>query len=271
MPELPEVETTLNGLSPYLLNNTITNIVVRNEKLRKPITPYFVNQLKKSRIISLERKAKYIITKIDSGYWISHLGMSGSLSFHQANTPYLKHDHLIIDFDKGPQLRYNDPRRFGFHEYTPCLSDLKYLNHLGLEPLDDAFNPNDFYRLTSQSNRPIKSFIMDQKIVVGVGNIYATEALFLSQINPETPARNISKAQLKTLIDHIKECLETAIKLGGTTLRDFVNPDKKSGYFQQTLKVYGKLNQPCPICKTTIQSVKINQRASAFCPLCQPL
>lgn len=270
MPELPEVETTLQGLKPHILNQKIIKVEVRNPNLRWAIADDFASCLSGALVESMHRRAKYLVVKLNTGYWVTHLGMSGSLSFHDSGSSYLKHDHIIIDFQNSKQLRYNDPRRFGSMMFVEELKSLRYLQQLGPEPLLDSFNATYLLECTQRSSRPIKSLIMDQKVVVGVGNIYAAEALFLSKIHPARPAKALTYDHCQILIKNIQNCLRRSIALGGTTLKDFVNPDNRSGYFQQTLAVYGKEGGACPICRGIIKSIRLNQRASAFCEHCQP-
>ncbi|WP_019672582.1 bifunctional DNA-formamidopyrimidine glycosylase/DNA-(apurinic or apyrimidinic site) lyase [Psychrobacter lutiphocae] len=308
MPELPEVETTKISLTP-LLNQQVAKVEVFQPKLRWPV-PSDLTLLKGYHLQQVTRRAKYLIlqfqhdtaTECDnkqkntaSHYKsiIIHLGMSGSLQQFDSGHDKRKHDHLIIHFQDpqnktiSQQLHYHDPRRFGallwFDDYAERLFD-----HLGVEPLSDVFNADYLYdkihRITENKartkvgkkavkpiSRPIKSVIMDQGVVVGVGNIYATESLFLAQIHPNTPAHQLNQAQLVVLTEHIRAILQRAIKQGGSSLRDFKVANDTTGYFQQTLLVYGQYSQPCPTCGTTIDKVTINGRASTFCPHCQPL
>ncbi len=292
MPELPEVETTKTSLEP-LLGQTLTRVQVFQPKLRWAVPDNLAN-LNGYQLKSVDRRAKYLLLtfiKKDAEplKLIVHLGMSGSLQQLPMETEKRKHDHVILTFSDnlGNQnaLHYHDPRRFGamlwHHEYHD-----KLLTHLGVEPLSKAFNANYLYQLiqkTCPSNlairntkkpqpmtKPIKAVIMEQQVVVGVGNIYATESLFLANIHPSTPANQLSFDQIATLTAHIKAILSRAIDLGGSTLRDFTVANGQTGYFQQTLNVYGKQGQPCPNCQTPLENVKITGRASVFCPNCQP-
>ncbi|KAA0913775.1 bifunctional DNA-formamidopyrimidine glycosylase/DNA-(apurinic or apyrimidinic site) lyase [Psychrobacter sp. ANT_WB68] len=325
MPELPEVETTKTSLAP-LLGQQVTNIEVFQPKLRWAM-PDDLSQLVDYTLDSVERRAKYLIlnfvpliaantsapiqpTNLAPRQLLIHLGMSGSLQQHSYGTNKRKHDHLVVTFngadDTQTQLHYYDPRRFGsvlwFEDYGQ-----KLLDHLGPEPLSEAFTADYLYHLIQRSNNPnqtsddnatienstnklaankataskatsrqpikraIKSVIMEQQIVVGVGNIYATESLYLSGIHPATPAHEVSYAQIVTLVDHIKTILKKAIALGGSTLRDFTVASGQTGYFQQTLNVYGRQGETCPHCDTLLENIKLNGRASVYCPTCQPI
>lgn len=276
MPELPEVQTTATSLLP-LLNQSVTRIDIYQPKLRFPM-PADLDSLIGYQLSKIERRAKYLIlTFINKGKekkLLVHLGMSGSLQQHPQGFEKRKHDHLIMTFGNLQQLHYHDPRRFGMVLWLDDYQE-KLIDHLGVEPLDDEFDGKYLYQLIHQRKspitRPIKAVIMEQGVVVGVGNIYATESLFLSQIHPLTPAHALTLQQLDTLVGFIKEVLQISIKKGGSTLRDFTVADGKTGYFQQTLRVYGKKGEPCPSCDSPIETVKIAQRASTFCPTCQPM
>ncbi|WP_230660687.1 bifunctional DNA-formamidopyrimidine glycosylase/DNA-(apurinic or apyrimidinic site) lyase [Psychrobacter sp. I-STPA10] len=301
MPELPEVETTKTSLTP-LLGNTVTGIHVHCKKLRWAVAND-LDSLIGYHLKKVERRAKYLILTfikepscsidtqatnnaktspltVNEKKLIIHLGMSGSLQQYTWQSKKRKHDHVIIEFSNSQnqpiQLHYHDPRRFGAIVWYEDYAD-KLLSHLGVEPLTDGFNAEYLYHNIHPNPpkkraviRPIKAVIMDQKYVVGVGNIYATESLFLSHIHPLTPANQLTKIQLKLLIEHIKNVLNTSIQQGGSSLKDFSVANGQTGYFQQTLHVYGKYNQPCPICGETIEKVNITGRSSTFCPNCQP-
>lgn len=275
MPELPEVQTTATSLKP-LLNRQISKVEIFQPKLRWQM-PDDLPTLIGYTLAKIERRAKYLILTFtknnDEKKLIIHLGMSGSLQQHPMGFDKRKHDHLIIHFPNN-QLHYHDPRRFGAVLWYDDYAD-KLLNHLGVEPLSEAFTADYLYNIIHKNkqtiSRPIKSVIMEQQIVVGVGNIYATESLFLSKIHPLAPANSLTKAQLDELVGHIRQILAIAIEKGGSSLKDFTVGAGKTGYFQQTLLVYGNKDKPCPVCQTPIQSVKIAQRASTFCPKCQIL
>ena len=280
MPELPEVQTTGDSLKP-LLSQRINKVQIYQPKLRWPM-PEDLPDLVGFSLTHIERRAKYLLLTFSQGEQsktlLVHLGMSGSLQQHIAGCEKRKHDHLIIDFadENGQitQLHYHDPRRFGMVLWLDAFED-KLISKLGVEPLETTFTGQYLFNYINARNkpitRPIKAVIMEQAVVVGVGNIYATEALFLASIHPLTPANLLTLAQLNSLVAFIKEVLTISIEKGGSTLRDFTVGDGRTGYFQQTLRVYGRKNMPCPICQTPVDSVKIAQRASTFCPTCQPL
>ncbi|MFW2571733.1 bifunctional DNA-formamidopyrimidine glycosylase/DNA-(apurinic or apyrimidinic site) lyase [Legionella sp. 29fVS95] len=271
MPELPEIETTRRGLSPFLLNQTIIDITIRQPQLRLPVTPA-LNQCCTGQVVkAIYRRAKYLLLELSEGYLLIHLGMSGHLRMTDKTSVASKHDHIDMLLQNGLILRYNDPRRFGLWLY---LKENPYqhrlLAHLGPEPLEDSFTGSYLSQRARHKKQSIKSFIMSNDIVVGVGNIYATESLFLAGIHPLTPAGSLKLAQYDRLASHIKQVLEQAIKAGGTTLRDFYAIDGKPGYFTNDLQVYGRKNRPCFHCQTLIETTVIAGRNSAFCPRCQP-
>lgn len=294
MPELPEVETTKTSLTP-LLGQHVACVQVFQPKLRWQM-PDDLNTLMGYHLDKIERRAKYLIATFTAATGtaiapvtkklIIHLGMSGSLQQHNYGTQKRKHDHLILTFQdaKGAQtqLHYHDPRRFGavlWHEDYSA----KLLNHLGPEPLLADFDSDYLYHLVQRTadikqgskkrpiTKPIKSVIMEQQVVVGVGNIYATESLYLAGIHPATPANQLTYEQIERVVQHIKVILQKAIALGGSTLRDFTVASGQTGYFQQTLNVYGKQGEACPHCTTILDNIKLNGRASVYCPNCQPL
>lgn len=270
MPELPEVETTCRGIEPHIKNQMVTNIVIRNHKLRWPISPTLKKKLPQQTIEAVNRRGKYLLLQTQLGNLIIHLGMSGSLRILQNQTAAKKHDHVDINFSNDVCLRFNDPRRFGciiWTEENP--SDHPLLKHLGPEPLTDDFNGNHLYQLSRKRKAPIKSFVMNSGVVVGVGNIYANEALFLAGIHPEKSVNHITIEQYDLLVKKIKHVLTAAIKQGGTTLRDYVNGDGKPGYFKQKLNVYGRADLPCVKCKTILQEIRLGQRSTVFCERCQ--
>lgn len=271
MPELPEVETTRQGINPFLVGQTIKSIVVRNAQFRVPV-PLSINDVCRGlQIKAVLRRAKYLLIQLSQGYLLIHLGMSGHLRMVQENSAANKHDHIDLLLENGSALRFCDPRRFGLFLYldeNPHQHPL--LSHLGPEPLSDDFSGDYFFRRLRNKNQPIKSVIMNNEIVVGVGNIYATESLFLAGIHPSSPAKNLSLDQAKSLSNEIKFILEQAITAGGTTLRDF-SSDGKPGYFSFSLQVYGKKGQPCIKCQTIVEAMIIGGRNSSFCPVCQPL
>ncbi|MEL0614037.1 bifunctional DNA-formamidopyrimidine glycosylase/DNA-(apurinic or apyrimidinic site) lyase [Marinomonas arenicola] len=271
MPELPEVETTLRGIEPLLVEQTVAQIDVRQPKLRWPITPALVTEMQGQVITHLTRRGKYIGIHTAAGTLIIHLGMSGSLYFVEPETAPLFHDHVDFRFaGKGPWLRYTDPRRFGAVLWTKgdWLAH-ELLAHLGPEPLSEDFHIDYLYEKAKGRKVAIKSFIMDSKVVVGVGNIYANEALFMAGIRPTRMAGNISKARYAVLIECIKTVLAAAIKQGGTTLKDFVGGDGKPGYFKQELMVYGRADQACTACGAVLKEIRQGQRSTVYCPKCQ--
>lgn len=269
MPELPEVETTRRGISPHIQGQKVEEFVVRNYQLRWPIPSELHDLLPGMVVQSTERRAKYLLIHFESGALILHLGMSGSLRIVERDQQVGKHDHLDLCLSNGKVLRLTDPRRFGACLWQPKgqLHDL--LASLGPEPLSDAFNTELLVDKAKSRRVAVKNFIMDNKVVVGVGNIYANEALFLAGIDPRKPANQLTEVQLCYLVEQIKLVLQKAISQGGTTLKDFVGGDGKPGYFAQQLYVYGRAGQSCRICDEKLQEVKIGQRATVFCPQCQ--
>jgi len=270
MPELPEVETTCTGIRPFLLNQTIAQLIVRQHKLKQPVPADIVEKTRGKTITQVSRRAKYILLHLSEGCLLIHLGMSGHLRIN-SHTQAQKHDHIDLCLENNTVLRYHDPRRFGlwtYHENSPVQSHPLLVN-LGPEPLSDAFHANYFYKKAMRRTKAIKSFIMDHHIIVGVGNIYATESLFLTNIHPLTPANRLSKRQCDLLCKTIKQVLRQAIAAGGTTLRDFYSANGTPGYFAITLNVYGKQGQACPQCATVIETITIGARRSTYCPCCQ--
>lgn len=267
MPELPEVETTRRGIAPYLENAKIKKIIVRQPRLRYPV-PIELQQFENIAVLSTSRRAKYLIIHTEKGFLIGHLGMSGSLRVVDERLEPSKHDHLDFILNNGKIIRYNDPRRFGAWLWVERLEDCEMLQKLGVEPLSDNFNVDYFFQY-SRRKMPIKTLLMHNPVLVGVGNIYANECLFLCGIHPKTPSKNLTFCQCEQLVQTIKKVLNKAIQQGGTTLKDFHQVDGKPGYFAQELFVYGKKGQPCPKCQTEIESVVIAQRNTFFCPSCQ--
>lgn len=295
MPELPEVETTKNSLTP-LLGQTIVAVFINQPKLRE-MMPSDLSTLIGFKFVKVVRRAKYLLLEFYHQQdncqktLLVHLGMSGSLQQHPTddgapNTR--KHDHLIITFADHAgtvsALHYHDPRRFGMiiwasnddfiHPHDTKAN--KYLEHLGIEPLDDGFDTHYLYNIIHHAgkkpiSKPIKALIMEQTVVVGVGNIYAAESLFLSKIHPAMPANQLDQTQIALLVSHIKAILQKSITQGGSSLKDFTVGNGKTGYFQQTLLVYGRAGQPCTICHTPLENIKIGGRASVYCPHCQSL
>ena len=272
MPELPEVETTKRGITPFLNQQTVDHIVVRQAKLRWPIPENLNEQISGSAIVNIERRAKYLLIHFAHGVVLVHLGMSGSLRVFEADQlPEAgKHDHVDLVLKNGTTLRYHDPRRFGaWLWYSGALEHHPLLNQLGPEPLSDDFDAAYLQDALSKQKRAIKLALMDNHVVVGVGNIYANEALFRSGILPTRAANQVNATEINALVEHIKEVLTQAIAAGGSTLRDFVNSDGKSGYFQQQYFVYGREHQACLRCDGSIHKIVIGQRSSFYCPHCQ--
>lgn len=270
MPELPEVETTRAGIAPHVVGIQIKHICVRQPKLRWPILVDLLVAIEGECIESLSRRAKYLLFKVASGTLLVHLGMSGSLRIVESGQPAGKHDHIDIEFVDGRILRYTDPRRFGaflWVEGDPLQHSL--LSLLGPEPLDDVFSAEYLYGLASQRKLPVKSFIMDSHVVVGVGNIYANEALFRAGIHPKRAAGRIALPRYQRLVKEIKATLAEAIASGGTTLKDFVGGDGKPGYFKQELKVYGRAGENCLDCGLPLKEIRLGQRSTVFCVACQ--
>lgn len=270
MPELPEVETTCKGISVHLINKTIRKVIIRQPKLRWPIPAKIKKILVDQKIHSVERRAKYILIKTKTGTLMIHLGMSGSLHIVKANETYGKHDHFELVLKNQTCLRLHDPRRFGSVLWTekPVLEH-KLLCKLGPEPLSSEFTAEYLYGQSRKRKVNIKQFIMNGNIVVGVGNIYASEALFLSGIHPRRSAGSISLRRYTALVDSIKKVLAAAIKQGGTTLKDFTQADGKPGYFQQQLHVYARKGEPCFNCNKPLSHCVLGQRATYYCTQCQ--
>ena len=268
MPELPEVETTKTSLVP-LIDQKVLYVQVRESRLRWPI-PEDIQQLQGQKLICLTRRSKYILAEFEHHTMLWHLGMSGSFRICDETEQLRKHDHLIIQFE-DMQLRYHDPRRFGCIIWLNDQSQSKLIDTLGPEPLSDEFNAEYLFEKFKNKNVGTKVAIMDNHIVVGVGNIYATESLFNLGIHPAQPASSLSKLQVQNLVIEIKRILKQAIDLGGSTLRDYTNAMGENGYFQQTLLAYGRAGEMCINCETTLENLKLGQRASVFCPQCQPL
>jgi formamidopyrimidine-DNA glycosylase len=270
MPELPEVETTRRGIAPHIEGRRITGTIVRDSRLRWPVAEEIMLGLAGERVSEVGRRGKYLLIRLDTGTLIAHLGMSGSLRIASPGAPIKKHDHVDILFDGDACLRYHDPRRFGCLLWTsddPLEHPL--LAELGPEPLEEEFCGQYLHRESRGRSTAVKTFIMDSHRVVGVGNIYANEALFRAGIHPNRPAGRISLARYDRLADSIKQVLRDSIRQGGTTLRDFVNEAGNPGYFQQVLRVYGREGEECRVCSTPIKTWRLNQRATYFCPSCQ--
>ncbi len=270
MPELPEVETTRRGIAPHIEGERVREVVVRQSRLRWPVPGRLKTALRGQTIDVVCRRGKYLLLESSAGTVILHLGMSGSLHVVAAGTPAGRHDHVDIVFTNDRCLRLCDPRRFGAVLWTRRAAEThKLLRELGPEPLSDTFD-TDYLFTTSRGRRvSIKAFIMDSKVVVGVGNIYASESLFMAGIHPKTAAGRIGRARCERLVRAIKQVLNKAIEQGGTTLRDFTDSEGKPGYFQQQLQVYGRAGEACPGCNSRIRSLQLGQRNTFYCPQCQ--
>ncbi|BDM62783.1 formamidopyrimidine-DNA glycosylase [Shewanella sp. NFH-SH190041] len=269
MPELPEVEVTRQGITPYLQGHTVTDLIVRNPQLRWPV-PQIASNIIGQQIRHIRRRAKYLLLDTDAGTTIVHLGMSGSLRVVPAGSPAGKHDHIDLVLDNGQALRLNDPRRFGAWLWCELPESAHpLLQKLGPEPLSEHFNADYLAQRLKGKKQAIKQCLMDNHIVVGVGNIYANEALFAAGIDPRIAGGQITLPRLEKLVEEIKLVLAFAIKQGGTTLKDFTNAEGKPGYFAQQLHVYGRKGLPCTQCGTLLQEIRQGQRSTVFCPVCQ--
>ena len=269
MPELPEVETTRKGLEPLIIDRKIISVHIYKKKLRWDIPSHLKRILKNQRILKISRRAKYLLLHFDLGQLVIHLGMSGSISVVDSFEPLKKHEHFELKLDNSTSLRFHDPRRFGSVLWQNPNETLALLENLGPEPLSYELDEDSLFKSSNGKSRSIKSFIMDSKVVVGVGNIYASESLFLARISPKREAGKTSKERYKVLTKSIKNVLTDAINNGGTTLNDFSNVDGNPGYFSQVLNVYGRENMPCMRCSGKIKRVIQNQRATYYCPKCQ--
>ena len=270
MPELPEVETTRSGVSHHIVSKQVTEIIIRQKRLRWVVPESLSKDLVGNAIKDVTRRGKYLLFGSTKGTMLIHLGMSGSLRIIEATEPAGKHDHVDLVLEDGNALRYTDPRRFG------CILWQKkgdgthpLLRELGPEPLSEKFNYLVLYKKSRGRTASIKSFIMDSKTVVGVGNIYANEALFMAGISPKRAAGNISSPRYEKLVSSIRKVLKQAIEAGGTTLRDFTNSSGDPGYFKQSLNVYGRGGSSCRTCKTNLKEIRISQRSTVYCPSCQ--
>lgn len=270
MPELPEVETTRRGIEPIVIARTIERIIVREPRLRWRIPEDLPTMAAGQRVLQLRRRAKYLLLDLERGSMILHLGMSGSLRAMPATTAPLSHDHVDIVLDSGACLRFNDPRRFGSLLWTagdPL--DHPLLRSLAPEPLSDEFDADYLARKAKGRRVAIKQLLMNSQIVVGVGNIYASEALFHAGIRPTRSAARIRRDEFPKLVKSIRKVLSAAIRSGGTTLRDYVNADGMPGYFRQKLFVYERIGAPCRVCSTQVKQLVQGQRSTYYCPRCQ--
>lgn len=270
MPELPEVETTRCGILPHIEQQQVDSVQVRQRQLRWPISGTLQRDLIGERIQRVARRGKYLLLETRAGTVIIHLGMSGSLRIVSGDQPPGKHDHVDIGFTNGTILRYTDPRRFGcvLWESGPVAAH-PLLAHLGPEPLESQFDAGYLFSRSRKRTAPIKSFIMDSQVVVGVGNIYANEALFMAGIAPKRAAGKISRPRYRILVSCIQQVLSNAIAVGGTTLRDFTNSSGEPGYFKQSLQVYGRGGLACLHCQRELKEIRLGQRSTVYCSHCQ--
>lgn len=273
MPELPEVETTKAALQRSATNRQIAKVRVVQPSLRWPVpVAALIQGMQGYTIDQVSRRSKYLLLRTTQGRAMVHLGMSGSMRIVRQSDPIRKHDHIQLDFADGGSLRFHDPRRFGSWHWIPDTQPWRehpLIAPLGPEPLEGEFTGDYLYQRLRGRKVAIKSALMNAAIVVGVGNIYANEALFLAGIHPRRSAGRISRSRINLLVDHVRGVLQRAIEAGGTTLNDFLNPDGEPGYFAQTLLVYGREGQPCPRCRHPITRMVIGQRATYYCKSCQ--
>jgi formamidopyrimidine-DNA glycosylase len=269
VPELPEVETVRRGLAPHLAGRHFVGAIVREPRLRWPVNPDLAERLAGQFVLGLERRGKYLIIRLQDGGLILHLGMSGSLRLIRADTTPAKHDHLDLLLEGGDALRLRDPRRFGAVLWCADPGAHALIATLGVEPLNDAFKGQVLHRLSRGRSVAIKHFIMDAHQVVGVGNIYANEALFRAGIDPRLPAGRLSRPRCERLVREIKATLAEAIEAGGSTLRDFVDSHGNHGWFQQSYFVYGRVGEPCRVCGKTIRQWVQGNRSTFLCSGCQ--
>ena len=270
MPELPEVETTRRGLTPYARKRRIAALAVYEPRLRWPVPRTLPARVAGQRIVRVGRRAKYLLLELESGTLLVHLGMSGNLRAVPADTPRLAHDHFDVVLDSGVALRFNDPRRFGSLLYTagdPARHPL--LARLAPEPFARAFDADYLWRISRRRRVALKQLIMNSQLVVGVGNIYASEALFRARLRPQRQARSLTHAEAARLVKSVRAVLAQAIRAGGTTLRDYLGADGSPGYFRQRLYVYERAGKPCRRCRTPIRAISQGQRSTYYCPSCQ--
>ncbi len=270
MPELPEVETTRRGIEPWLVGRRIERVLVRQPRLRWRVPASLAGKVTGTRVRTVERRAKYLLIGTDAGTLILHLGMSGSLRILDAATPPLAHDHVDLVLDSGRCLRFNDPRRFGCLLFTAAdPARHRLLADLAVEPLSDAFTGEALWRRARGKRVSVKAFVMDSRTVAGVGNIYASEALFRAGIRPGLAAGRVSRARMDALVGAIRDVLTEAIGVGGTTLRDYVDASGMPGYFRQRLFVYERSGKACRRCGTAIRQFTQGARSTYWCPRCQ--
>jgi len=269
VPELPEVETSRRGIAPWIENQEVSEVIIRERRLRWPIPVEIDRILPGRKILSIRRRAKYLLFETGVGSAMLHLGMSGSVRIIDIDEPAAKHDHFDIRFGNGKALRFRDPRRFGSLLWAVNPHDHDLLRNLGPEPLSSEFGGDYLWQKSRGRRVNVKQFIMNGSVVVGVGNIYASETLFMARIHPKRAAGRISHERMSRLSDSIKSVLELAIDAGGTTLRDFQGSDGEPGYFRQQLDAYGRDGLPCVVCKMPIVSIVLGQRSTFYCKQCQ--
>lgn len=270
MPELPEVETTRRGIEPLIIHKNISAVTIRNAGLRWPVPELLPDILPGQHVLAVERRSKYLLLRLERGTLLIHLGMSGHLRLIDGGAERRKHDHVELIFDDGTVLCYNDPRRFGSMLWTAD-DPLQHerLRGLGPEPLSDAFTAAYLYGRSRNRCVAVKPFLMDAKVVVGVGNIYANEALFRAGIAPQKLTGKVGRKEFSRLVGAVQDILRLAIDAGGTTIRDFADTDGRPGYFRQELCVYGRSGMPCVNCREPIRRIRLGQRSTYFCPKCQ--
>ena len=270
MPELPEVETTRRGVDPHVVGRRIVALAVHEPRLRWRVADTMPANVKGQLVRHTGRRAKYLLFQLESGTLLLHLGMSGSLRVLPVTTPRVAHDHFDLVLDSGVTLRFNDPRRFGsLHYTTGNPHEHPLLAHLAPEPLDEAFDTDYLWRITRKRRVAIKQLLMNSSLVVGVGNIYASEALFRARIRPRRQARSLKREEVARLARAVRTVLKMAIKVGGTTLRDYVGADGNPGYFRQKLYVYERGGEPCRVCGGPVKHFTQGQRSTYYCPACQ--
>lgn len=270
MPELPEVETTRRGVAPHVVGRRVARVIVRQPRLRWPVPPELTRALTGRRIDAVNRRAKYLLFRAGDGHLMLHLGMSGRLRVVPADLAPQSHDHLDVVLDNEWAIRLNDPRRFGSALWLrEPPESFPLLASLGPEPLSEEFNGDWLYARSRGRRAPVKGFLMDAANVVGVGNIYACEALFEARIHPSRPAGRVGRTRYRSLATAVKRVLTHAIEAGGTTLRDYIGVDGGSGWFQLELSVYDKAGEPCPRGCGPLRKRVIAQRSTVFCPVCQ--
>ena len=277
MPELPEVEVTLRGLLPHLAGRRITTIRWSNKRLRTPMPRRLLREwIENHTIATIDRRAKYLLVRMRAGsVLVFHLGMTGRLGLWDADSPRARHDHLCLRLDNGHEIRYNDSRRFGSITVWPAdeagQREATFVASLGIEPFSDQFNSAVLLALAAQRRQPIKAFLMDPRLIAGIGNIYANEILHAARIHPLTPVNRISRHQWRRLVTAGQTILAEAIRAGGSTIADFLDASGRPGYFQLSFRVYGRNGRPCPNCGRTIEKTRLAGRSTFLCPGCQPL